>query len=382
MSDNNIPFKIQVEIIKRLPLKSLIQFRSVSKTWKSLIDGSDFVAHYSGQQQHLLVRYEDPDDSRHKYVCIADDDSFPQHKVSPTIPVFVNMLKTWRIIGSSHGLVCLYDRKGMAAVWNPSIRKAVAVVVPDVTDRLYATVLGFGVCREASVPKIVKIRHMENTSCQVEVFTLTTEAWRTPHGNLPPKSIRFGYYKLVINGFLYWLATHRDDGFDHYSLIISFDMTCEEFRQVNLPDSLAHRSHVDLSLSMLRESLVVLECDLIADNLVFHVWMMEDGVPVSFTKLFPVNVNTPDAPLVCVCGFRKTGEPVIEIKEAHHDSIVSLAVYESYSKSINNLGINGIICSFSVYPYMETLLLLDQPDFVIYDKVKGTTEDCTSSLEM
>ncbi|MFS8020210.1 putative F-box domain-containing protein [Helianthus anomalus] len=48
MSDN-IPFEIQVEIIKKLRVKSLIQFRSVSKAWKSLIDSSDFITHYNTQ---------------------------------------------------------------------------------------------------------------------------------------------------------------------------------------------------------------------------------------------------------------------------------------------------------------------------------------------
>nr|GEZ40112.1 hypothetical protein [Tanacetum cinerariifolium] len=57
MSDN-IPFEIQVEIIKRLTVKSLIQFRSVSKLWKSLIDSSAFIADYqrTDLQQHILVR--------------------------------------------------------------------------------------------------------------------------------------------------------------------------------------------------------------------------------------------------------------------------------------------------------------------------------------
>ncbi|MFS8020011.1 putative F-box domain-containing protein [Helianthus anomalus] len=65
MSDN-IPFEIQEEIIKKLPVKSLIQFRSVSKTWKSLIDSSDFIKHYRGHMQHLLVRYIDKVDIREK----------------------------------------------------------------------------------------------------------------------------------------------------------------------------------------------------------------------------------------------------------------------------------------------------------------------------
>ncbi|MFS8025846.1 putative F-box domain-containing protein [Helianthus anomalus] len=61
MSDN-ISYELQVEIMNRLPVKSLIQCRSVSKTWKSLIDSSDFVVEYSHQRtkmQHLYVRYDD-----------------------------------------------------------------------------------------------------------------------------------------------------------------------------------------------------------------------------------------------------------------------------------------------------------------------------------
>uniref|UniRef100_A0A251UJJ2 Uncharacterized protein n=1 Tax=Helianthus annuus TaxID=4232 RepID=A0A251UJJ2_HELAN len=69
-------------------------------------------------------------------------------------------------------------------------------------------------------------------------------------------------------------------------------------------------------------------------------------------------------------GFRKTGEPIVEMLQNLNDSNAPLAVYEPYSKSFNNLGINGMSFSFSVYPYMETLLLLDQPNFITFDKGK------------
>nr|GEV36557.1 hypothetical protein [Tanacetum cinerariifolium] len=87
MSDN-IPFEIQAEIMKRLPVKSLIQFRSVSKLWKSLIDSSAFIAEYQRtelQQHILLVR-----------------DAF-EHKDS---------------------------EKQTAVIWNPTIRKSVAIDMP------------------------------------------------------------------------------------------------------------------------------------------------------------------------------------------------------------------------------------------------------------
>ncbi|KAJ0568608.1 putative F-box domain-containing protein [Helianthus annuus] len=380
MSDY-LPIEIQVEILKKIPVKSLIQCRSVSKAWKSLIDSSDFIAHYSGQQQYLLVSYHDSTDFDRKYVSIVDDDdAFPRHKVSLTVPAPVDMLKHSRIIGSSHGLMCLYSDYGeTAVVWNISIRKAVAVNVPNVGDYYrYEAVLGFGVCGETSDPKIVKITPivMDSTSSmpwQIDVFTLSTGAWRRPYStNLPRKSLNFDCSLLgvVVDGDFCWLVTDRitmDGERRSINLIISFDLTSEEFTEINLPDALAHFQCRHLSMSKLRESLVLIQGYLCNDN-VFHVWMMmEDGVPKLFTKMF--TICTPGAVVLGVLEFRKTGEPIIEILDYSCDPFEddsSLVVYEPCSKHITNLGISGM-CSFSSYSYKETLLLLDQPDLTTND---------------
>ncbi|KAJ0568702.1 putative F-box associated interaction domain-containing protein [Helianthus annuus] len=206
--------------------------------------------------------------------------------------------------------------------------------------------------------------HRESVTCipwQVEVFTLRTGVWRSPYtSNLPRNSIEFDYDNTVaIDGMLYWLATNRitaDGGFQSYNLLISFDMTSEVFREVNLPDSLAHRSISGLTIYKLRESLVVLERDVEANDLVFPVWTMEDDLK-SFTKLFTINI--PDnVSEVCVRGFRKTGEPIIDSLPRYPEWTGSLAVYEPYSNSINSLGIDGRDFSHYVYSYIESLLLL------------------------
>ncbi|KAI3745872.1 hypothetical protein L6452_08283 [Arctium lappa] len=65
---------IQLEIIKRLPVKSLIQFRSVCKAWKSFIDSSQFIAGYSvphTQPQHLLIKYEVEDPQITEFMNLA-----------------------------------------------------------------------------------------------------------------------------------------------------------------------------------------------------------------------------------------------------------------------------------------------------------------------
>ncbi|MFS7894863.1 putative F-box domain, galactose oxidase/kelch, beta-propeller, F-box associated interaction [Helianthus anomalus] len=372
MSDH-IPFEIQSEIMNMLPIKSLLRFRSICKQWKSLIDSSDFIAHHnsSQQQRHLLVSYYD-NDYKQKYVSIVDDHTFPQQKVFLTVPVSVKeMLEydDYRIISSCHGLVCLYcDITHMAVIWNISIRKSVAVFVPR--SDIYETTLGFGVCRETNDPKIVKIRYLnewsrfDKVTCipsQVEVFTLSTGVWRSPYGtNLPRKS--FYYFpsdKVVVDGVLYWLATIRNNMNDGFKLIVSFDMTSEEFREITLPDDLSQTSRHRISMSYLGNSLVVCGYAKHAIYRDLSVWIMGGGVSNSFTKLFTI---TPNAILR---GFRKTGEPIIAIQE--REFWRRLAVYEPYSKRIDYLGIGGVGFQFKVYPYKETLILLGQPDNMVYN---------------
>ncbi|XP_022010360.1 putative F-box protein At1g47790 isoform X2 [Helianthus annuus] len=383
MSDN-VPFEIQEEIIKRLPVKSLIRFRSVSKSWKSLFDSSNFITHYRSQHQHLLVcnhRYG----SEPKYVSIVDDNTFPEQRASVTLPPLVNMLNPYRTIGTSHGLFCLYN-DGKLVIWNPSIRKAVGVVVPNVVDaKMFNTELGFGVCREMSDPKVVKIRYirsfvdMESVTSipwQVEVFTLSTGEWRSLNSNLPRKSIvfknRLSAGGVCVDGVFYGLAIDRstvDAQTLAYNMIISFDMTSEEFGEVNLPDRFVyHGSMWDLHLYNLRESLVLVEHSADVDNRVYSVWMMEDGVPKSFTKSYTIHL--PDATINRVVEFTRSGELVIEVTK--HDGESSWrVVYEPISKEISNLDILLGIDEggfFYAHSYMETLLLLDHPSFMLFDK--------------
>ncbi|KAK9077307.1 hypothetical protein SSX86_005644 [Deinandra increscens subsp. villosa] len=298
MSDN-IPFELQLEIIKRLPVEPLLRFRSVSKTWKSLIDSSDFTADYAGKG-HLG--------------------------------------------------------------------------------------LGFGVCRETNDPKIVNIRHVSReedpqgiTSIpwQVQVFNLSTGAWRSVFNNLPRNSVKlFRHPPAFIDKFLYWVATDKitmDGGVKSCcNLIISFDITSEEFGQVDLPDTLARDRYCgNLRVSKLRKSLVVIEeCRKVDDDPTFFVWMMEDGDSKSFTKLF--GIHTPDALIVGVLEFRKSGEPILEVGKRDYSWYAlcqsRLVDYEPYSKHIGNLGIDGKDFVFDVSSYMETLLLHDHPNFTVYDE--------------
>ncbi|KAJ0818369.1 putative F-box domain-containing protein [Helianthus annuus] len=377
MSDY-IPFALQSEIMKRLPTRSLMQFRSVSKQWKSLIDSSQFIVDYSRNhthQQHLLVCYTSQEAFQEEnYVSIVDDETFPEHKCF--LPPPTVQLGEPTILGSSQGLFFVYTlhvdphnfRRIMctAAFWNPSIRKSVAVDVPYVLERGSNPAIGFGVCPHTRDPMIVKINFSHSlsnlgtitfTPWQVEVYTLSSRAWRSiPTINQPRNSIQLARGQIVIDEFIYWLAI---DGlpteFQGFNLILSFNMTSEEFKEVSLPDTLARAPTSNVVISKLKESLLVVEIAKEAEKQVYGVWMMEHGVSNLFTKLF--TINSPDASIQVVLGFRKNNEPVFAMSADYN--VRDVFVHEVHSEHINHTQICANGFPHSACSYMETLLLLD-----------------------
>ena len=375
---DNIPFEIQENILKRLPIKSLIQFRSVTKACKSLIESSAFIADYqhTEQQQHILVRY----DLEHDYVSFADDDTFIHQKVSLTVPVSVKLLNKPTIVGCSQGLLCFYDYfakpsdsgKKTAVIWNPTIQKSVAIDVPSVLYRMrYKTRLGFGVCPHTLDPMLLNIsieyrpgknNTFTDTTWRVDIFRLSSGAWKSLSINLPRRTVVLAENydqdnaQAVIDRFIYWLAFDR---ISRSNLIISFDMISEIFTEIRLPDNLAvnHNLHNELSLRKFNGSLVVLE-DIYHyfDVPEYGVWMMENGDLKSFIKLYTITAKE----IVDVFGFRKSGEVLIEAaKRFSSEEDSELLVYDPKSEHVDFTGISAKESSFFVSAYTETLLLLD-----------------------
>ena len=251
---DNIPFDIQADIIKNLPIKSLIRFRLVSKQWKSLIHSSKFIiAEYNTIKNINMIV---------KFTC-------NQHS-NKRDPVF-------------------------------------------------------------------------------DVFTLSTNAWRRLSKNLPRECIFITPYHVSIGRFMYWIAYCQ---WNIKNLIVSFDMTSEEFTEISLPESVAAGKRNNLDLYNIRESLFVAQFKIEAGKRVHSVWkMMEHGASKSFTKLYTIDV------IKLVHGFRKSGEPIVEKK---NDGRKDFFAYDPDSKHINFIGISREGYPYiSVISYIETLLLLD-----------------------
>ncbi|XP_076885489.1 putative F-box protein At1g47790 [Bidens hawaiensis] len=354
----NIPLDIQVEIIKRLlHTKSLIRFRSVSKQWMSLIDSSEFITDHSvnqAQPHRLLIGYTI--DSEYYYVSIVDDDSFPQPKAPIYSPTLIRIMIAGSLRGSSHGLVCSYglycvgkDRMMLMVIWNPSIRKSVGIELPT-DDSIVVGLYAHDSIRNPSIRK------------SAEGFTLSSRAWRSVSWNLPYKTLTFYYPQAVVDGVIHWIA--YDWGTKYYR-IISFDLTREEFGEIELIDSFASRWKYP-GIYKLNGPLVVLDYpEYDAGKHVLDVWMMlKNGAPKSsFTKLFSI---TTEWRHYNIKGFQKNGQPILEFfKTCYYEK--ELEVYEPRLQSISGFGIYGR--AFKMTSYTESLLLLNNSDFIIRRKV-------------
>lgn len=369
MSDNIPPLDIQMEIIKYVSdPKSLIQFRSVSKQWKSFIDSSEFFKGYGDRHTQPLsniLSYKD-EVWHDNYISFVDDNIEPfmvqQQQGQFVVSSFLKKFDMRKVVGVCEGLLCLYglhrgDGKMIFVIWNPSIGKSVGIHALWLTSRHsgYALAFGFGVCPIGKDPSIVTFIS-SGWEIRAMVFTLSSGVWNVIPLHQSIDDID-STQSVVIDNLIYWGA-HRMD--PKKICVLSLDLVSKEFEVINLPDHII--DEVPLSkilVSNLRGSLAVYGFMYVDQARYCSVWVMDHNS--SFRKLFKIG-----APLAKILGSLKNGETIFE-NEDEEEYFTTIDVYDPSSQQIKNLGISGR--SFFMGSYTKSLLLLDQLDSHIYHDI-------------
>ncbi|XP_030966532.1 F-box/kelch-repeat protein At3g06240-like [Quercus lobata] len=329
---NHLPHDVVLNILARLPVKSLIRFRCVCKLWDSSITSSNFIS------THLnIVNNNDDDD--HAYLiqtCIKYN--------SPKIPMICKVLCCDRtfdslfeysvpsvfdldlseMVGSCYGLVCLAQRGKLSStsdaiyLWNPSVRKFNRL--PDSCsngqDFWFST--GFGYQSKTNDYKVVKLW---GTPVVAEVYTLSSDSWRKVEISLRSKVVVSHIepypFPLFFSGALHWIAYHSEGEveFQDPTMILSFDVDNEKFGEMALPagDILSEQS-----LFVFKGNLAFISCgypenddDLQSDSQCF-IWVMRDyGVDESWNKLFSIQFENAD---IIFYGCTEHGELLLDKK--------------------------------------------------------------------
>ncbi|KAF3674659.1 putative F-box/kelch-repeat protein-like isoform X2 [Capsicum annuum] len=192
----NLPAELITEILLRLPVKSLLKFTSVCKSWLSLISSPEFV------KNHLLLSATNKDYNHHgvmfnfarlcepKQQGIKDCSltSLLNHPVTEAFDLDYpdkTLGDFPRLVGSVNGLVCLamthYGGLIDLFLWNPSIRKHKKL--PNYRPYVFSRYLedeysdyqfGFAYDELQDDYKVVgRVRGIE-----VKIYSLRSDSWR------------------------------------------------------------------------------------------------------------------------------------------------------------------------------------------------------------
>ncbi|KAI9109314.1 hypothetical protein K1719_019658 [Acacia pycnantha] len=323
MSDH-LPPEIVLEILYRLPGKSLVKFTSVCKAWNSLITDQTFTydhlnrtiqvsngnnifffhlyfQEFRGQRRHLLMHHE-----IEYFYSLYSVNKQTNHSFLERLP-FSHLFQQNRwplFVSTSNGLVCLTDCYSpldceTILIWNPFLRKYLVLPKPIKTFKKrehleYSTCFGFGFDSRNKDHKVIRLMNHSRTqdTPHVEVYSLVSRSWRSITVRVPQFRLRsYNWLRTsFVNGAVHWVVIRRrSDGLD-YTFILSFDVTEETFRELTLPRRQLGESEWIHSILLVVEgghSLAVVNRRYRNQQLVYNIWVMKEyGIAESWTKLF------------------------------------------------------------------------------------------------
>ncbi|CAH2061249.1 unnamed protein product [Thlaspi arvense] len=290
----SLPLELVEVILYKVPIESLVRFKTTCKQWYALFNDERFIYKHLGLSQERFVRLDVDDQLIHIFnpetnarLCLPFSEELHIQQIIKTIHcdgLLLSLCTTERGIPNIKGL----------AVWNP-ILSGVTWIEPLNSYEIY-DMYGFGydkVSRDNY--KILRI-NQGRLPLEIEIYEFQSKLWRSVDATL---ECRILWQSVSMNGSMYWIAQKKmarkkmaNSKIEFF--IQSFDFSTETFKPiVCVPEvTRCYRSYhqrVLLSgfggdrLSLLHQ----------VRYLKMEVWVtskLTDGV-VSWTKYFNV---TPD----------------------------------------------------------------------------------------
>ncbi|KAL0363150.1 UNVERIFIED_CONTAM: F-box protein CPR1 [Sesamum calycinum] len=253
----NLPQEIVTDILSRLPVKSLLRFRCVSKPWRSLIDSKDFV------KLHLHQSTETNSNR-----CLLIEDTL--------LDIFAVDLDS-------------FERLDLGLCWNPSTRKLKELPPTPLESpgdvKVYVNELyGFGYDSKSDDYKVVRVTEVGDGQdgqylySETKIYSLKSNSWTRvdnyPH-ILPSGKRVWGVY---LNDALHTVVKHCH----HCESIMAFDLGTAKHHELPRPDLTGENIGV-ASVEVMGGYLTVL---VPRKMNISEIWVMKEyGVKESWTKL-------------------------------------------------------------------------------------------------
>ncbi|AES87257.1 galactose oxidase [Medicago truncatula] len=218
-----LPHELIFQILLRLPVKSLTRFKSVRKSWFSLISAPHFAnSHFQlTSAKHAASRIMFISTLSHETRSI-DFKAFLNDDDPASLNITFSLTRSHfpvEIRGSCRGFILLY-RPPDIYIWNPSTGFKKHIHLSPVDSKSVAQCQGFGYDQSRDDYLVVSLSYNPSAfSTHLKFFSVRDNTWKEIEGNYFPygvlSSCREG---LLFNGVIHWLALRRD--LEHQDILV------------------------------------------------------------------------------------------------------------------------------------------------------------------
>jgi F-box interacting protein len=314
----DLPGPILIDILSRLPFKSISDSRCVCTTWRSLVSDPLFASMHFARAQTLEVLLHPKSvgcasttlhwvdlDCIFKTAPPVDRNERRETKLNTKFYLPLpgcnierkclkentnsrrsSLMDQYGIVNSCNGLLCLskpiYNNPRI--ICNPLTGEYVRIPKSQGDDMFLGPVIpGFGYSQRSNKYKVVRsVCQPENMfQTMAEVYTVGTASWRSI--GCAPFDLGLALFTTYLNGVVHWVS----DTASGPVVIVAFDFEEEQFSVISLPPHFGetHKERENLhnmNMGVLGGCLSV--CDVTFwDH--FDIWVMKEyGDPTSWTK--------------------------------------------------------------------------------------------------
>uniref|UniRef100_A0A7N1A239 F-box domain-containing protein n=1 Tax=Kalanchoe fedtschenkoi TaxID=63787 RepID=A0A7N1A239_KALFE len=250
-----LPQHLHYSILLLLPVKSLLRFRSVSKSWNEIITGRSFSMDRISRPSRTepvvtaIISYEL--DGTRSQISVDEicHESYrllkPRKFVLPCEVIFISSSSCDGLSLISYW--CFRKKTGYIRIWNSFTEASRDISWPEDFDREDSTFVGFGYDFKAQDYKVVMmtVASRESNQVQIHVTSLKSSFWRKVDAPMLAESVSASYDSVTVGEDIYWIARTESKNW----VLLKFNVTEEKLRSILLPQeviSFASKKEVKL----------------------------------------------------------------------------------------------------------------------------------------
>uniref|UniRef100_A0A2P2K4Y2 F-box protein At5g62510-like n=1 Tax=Rhizophora mucronata TaxID=61149 RepID=A0A2P2K4Y2_RHIMU len=341
---------IYTHILPRLPVRSLMRFRCVSKYWNQLTYDPSFARLHKSLHcpTHLLITSWSVvgDESRIHFVSVPVR---KDAKLGTPVHLLSLPIDKHYVLQSLNGLLCIHRSNMMypyhgdkpVFIFNPSTREIATVPVDDTLKTRSSHVsYYFGFCQLTNEHKVLGLRRFFNMdfepiSIECEVYTIGSGSWRRIKPAVPFDPAELTYYTdpVCFNGALHWICQSQKS-------IVAFDVGGECFREFQMPEGFPSRSFLGYLL-IVGGRLAMVNGKHLFDESTMELWVLDDYQKHVWVKdciKFPFDWTESGRPIPA--GTIHNGEllllPILSV------SSMSVLFYDMKRRSFRRVEVSGL----------------------------------------